>query len=135
MGAAQGSSAKSRASSSALSRGCRARKLDKMVRTMVTRNHASSSPAPEYSARRGGEPGCATNLHDQQLIFPVIDVRPNPRAHATQFLIVQLADENAVLRVIAKSMEYLEHLIPAAITSDVVCYDVGRAGQVALTVW
>jgi hypothetical protein len=64
------------------------------------------------------------HLHDQELVLAGIDVRPYSHAEPHQLAIVQLAQKDAVLRVVTEAVQRPEDMVATTVVRDVVRDDI-----------
>src|SRR5690606_24360205 len=68
-------------------------------------------------------------VHDQDLVLDGVDLATQPGAELGQLALVQVAEEDAVLHVIALALEGLEDGVAAAVVGDVVRDKIVSAGH------
>src|SRR5690606_40182978 len=68
-------------------------------------------------------------VHDQDLVLYGVDLATQPGAELGQLALVQVAEEDAVLHVIALALEGLEDGVAAAVVGDVVRDKIVSAGH------
>src|SRR5690606_37239948 len=68
-------------------------------------------------------------VHDQDLVFHGVDLAPEPGAHLGQLAVVEFAEEDAVLHVVALALEDLEDGVAAPVIRDVVGHKIMAASH------